>query len=245
MMPKSTATSRPCASTNRLPGCMSAWKKPSRSAWRRKDWMTRAAERDAIVAGGARARRGRDSGMPSIHSLVSTSRAVRSQSGLRHAEIGIVLACSRRVPTAAAASSRRSISIGDRARERLHDLDGRRRRASRHAALERARAANRMRRDRGRSAARTPGRSTFTATRRVAIGVADARAVHLRDRGGRDRLAEFREQVVERPAERAPRPCATASWRGKGGMRSCSAFEVARDRACRRCRAASPGTGRT
>ena len=32
MMPKSTATRRPCASTNRFPGCMSAWKKPSRSA---------------------------------------------------------------------------------------------------------------------------------------------------------------------------------------------------------------------
>ena len=40
MMPKSTATSRPASSTNRLPGCMSAWKKPSRSAWRRKLWIT-------------------------------------------------------------------------------------------------------------------------------------------------------------------------------------------------------------
>ena len=40
MMPKSTATSLPSSSTNRLPGCMSAWKKPSRSAWRRKVWIT-------------------------------------------------------------------------------------------------------------------------------------------------------------------------------------------------------------
>ena len=40
MMPASTATMRPAASTNRLPGCMSAWKKPSRIAWRRKDWIT-------------------------------------------------------------------------------------------------------------------------------------------------------------------------------------------------------------
>ena len=40
MMPKSTATSRPASSRNRLPGCMSAWKKPSRSAWRRKLWIT-------------------------------------------------------------------------------------------------------------------------------------------------------------------------------------------------------------
>ena len=40
MMPKSTATSLPSSSTNRLPGCMSAWKKPSRSAWRRKLWIT-------------------------------------------------------------------------------------------------------------------------------------------------------------------------------------------------------------
>ena len=40
-MPRSTATMVPSASTNRLPGCMSAWKKPSRSVWRRKtvpDW---------------------------------------------------------------------------------------------------------------------------------------------------------------------------------------------------------------
>ena len=52
MMPKSTATRRPSASTNRLPGCMSAWKKPSRMAWRRKDWMTVRPSADPVVAGG-------------------------------------------------------------------------------------------------------------------------------------------------------------------------------------------------
>ena len=52
MMPKSTATSRPCASTNRFPGCMSAWKKPSRSAWVRKLRITITRDALGIVTGG-------------------------------------------------------------------------------------------------------------------------------------------------------------------------------------------------
>ena len=53
MMPKSTATMSPAASTNRLPWCMSAWKKPSRSAWRRKACIRFSRERRQVVAGGA------------------------------------------------------------------------------------------------------------------------------------------------------------------------------------------------
>ena len=36
MIPKSTATTLPSASTSRLPGCRSAWKKPSRKTWLKK-----------------------------------------------------------------------------------------------------------------------------------------------------------------------------------------------------------------
>ncbi len=57
MMPKSTATMRPSSSTNRFPGCMSAWKKPSRIAWRRKVWITARAELRQVEALGAAARR--------------------------------------------------------------------------------------------------------------------------------------------------------------------------------------------
>ena len=37
MMPKSTTASAPSASTNTFPGCRSAWKKPSRKTWLKKD----------------------------------------------------------------------------------------------------------------------------------------------------------------------------------------------------------------
>ena len=121
MMPKSTATSWPSSSTNRLPGCMSAWKKPSRSAWRRKLWITVRAEpgrsKPLAVSASWSA-----SGVPSIHSSVSTSRAVRSQStaGMRKSASSLVFSA---ISEAAAASSRKSISIAHRARQRLHHLD--------------------------------------------------------------------------------------------------------------------------
>src|SRR5664279_157213 len=79
MMPKSTATMWPSGSTNRLPGCMSAWKKPSRSAWRRKVCI-RAAARCARSRPLASIAARSESGVASIHSSVSTSLAVRSQS---------------------------------------------------------------------------------------------------------------------------------------------------------------------
>ena len=37
MMPKSTTASAPLASTKTFPGCRSAWKKPSRKTWLKKD----------------------------------------------------------------------------------------------------------------------------------------------------------------------------------------------------------------
>ena len=66
---------------------MSAWKKPSRSAWRRKDCTTDAAMRLGIVPGAqisaSRSRRR----VPSTHSVTSTSRPVSSQFTAGSAEI--------------------------------------------------------------------------------------------------------------------------------------------------------------
>ena len=89
MMPKSTATSLPSASTNRLPGCMSAWKKPSRSAWRRKVWITRAAERLQVEA-----RRLERGAVGQRHAVDPFERQHVARGAVpvdrRHAEIGIV-----------------------------------------------------------------------------------------------------------------------------------------------------------
>ena len=161
-MPRSTATMVPSASTNRFPGCMSAWKKPSRSVWRRKD-CTRLAAIASRSWPAARKRLDIDILMPSIHSMVSTSRPVRSQStagtrkpgssagvlaefreggGLQpqiHLDLGGLrqrLASPR--PAAAGASTGCSVPAGGRRGNSF--------------------------RDRGRSAVRTPGRMTFTAT---------------------------------------------------------------------------------
>ena len=65
-------------------------------------------------------RRDRERGMPSIHSSVSTSLRRALPIDARHAEIRDRPACSRPISDSAAASSRRSISMRDRARQRLH-----------------------------------------------------------------------------------------------------------------------------
>ena len=64
---------------------MSAWKKPSRMAWRRKE---RSTVRPSALRSWPAARSAAWSaiGMPSIHSSVSTRRAVRRQSTVGHAE---------------------------------------------------------------------------------------------------------------------------------------------------------------
>ena len=69
---------------------MSAWKNPSRNAWRRNVWITaRASSRRSKPLACSRARS--DSGVASIHSSVRTSLLVRSQSTVGHAKIRIIL----------------------------------------------------------------------------------------------------------------------------------------------------------
>ena len=88
---------------------MSAWKKPSRSAWRRKACISRRASAGRSWPAARSASRS-DSLMPSIHSRVSTSRAVSSHStfGTRKPWSAAVASA---ISESAAASSRRSISI--------------------------------------------------------------------------------------------------------------------------------------
>ena len=78
-MPKSSATRLPAGSTNRLPWCISAWKKPSRMAWRRNDWITLS---PSALRSSPRARSASTSAIdvPSIHSVVSTRLLLRPHS---------------------------------------------------------------------------------------------------------------------------------------------------------------------
>ena len=169
MMPKSTKVNLPSASTNRFPGCMSAWKKPSRSAWRRKVWITacdRCLRSKPLASSVARSY----SGVPSIHSSVSTSLAVRSQSTAGTRKSGSALVFSA-ISDSAAASSRRSISSATERRKVSTVSISRSRRASADrlsaccAAKVKASRSTRKRRS-------TFGRSTFTATGLLPSGVA-------------------------------------------------------------------------
>ena len=182
------------------------------------------------------------SGVPSIHSSVSTSLPVRSQSTAGTRKSGSALVFSA-ISDSAAASSRRSISMRDRAAQgrrpsRSCAAAAPRRKDSRRAARRRS-----AHRDRRGSAARRSGRSTFTATALRPSGVVDLGAMHLRDRGGGDRRAERRVGLASAACRAPPRP--RPRPRPAGTAPSCPAAISGRAPARRRPRrAASPGTGR-
>ena len=213
MMPKSTATRRPSSSTNRLPGCMSAWKKPSRSAWRRKLWITlrpSAGRSKPLAASAAWSL----SGVPSIHSSVSTSRAVRSQS-----------TAGTRKPASSRVFSRH---FGKRGRFQpeihfhRHRAGERRHRFDRAQALRFERQAFRLARGKEKGveidleAALDAGPQNFHRHRLAHAVDVDFGAVHLRDRGGGDRRPEAgidRDRAACRRRRRwplPPRPAGTA-----------------------------------
>ena len=183
--------------------------------------MTVRAKRDPVVAGGLD---GREVAEADAVDPFDRQHVARGQVpvGLRHAEIRHRPWCFRRVRRRAAASRRRSISIGDRARERLDDLDrlagaGHRAPGARTGARRRAWPAGR-----GRSASRRRAAAPSRRPTSSPSAVADARLVDLGDRGGGDRLAEFDEQTRRSGGRARPRPMRTPLPRGKGGMRSCS-----------------------
>ena len=219
MMPKSTKVSLPSASTNRFPGCMSAWKKPSRSAWRRKVWITacdRCLRSKPLASSVARS----CSGVPSIHSSVSTSLAVRSQStdGTRKSGSALVFSA---ISDSAAASSRRSISMRDRAAQGGDGLDHAQPPRLRRQAFGLA----------GREGegfeidAEAPldvGPQHLHGDGLAALGRDDFGAMHLRDRGRGDRRAERRVGPPTAACRARPTTTASASACGNGAILSCS-----------------------
>ena len=230
----------PSSSTNRLPGCMSAWKKPSRSAWRRKVWITaraRCLRSKPLASSLARS----CSGVPSIQSSVSTSLAVRSQSTAGTRKSGSRLGVLRHL------GQRRGLEPQvhldrDRAAQRrdgLHQAQPPRLGDSASA----RRAANVKASRSTRKRCSMLGRSTLTATGLRPAGVSiSARctcAIEAAATAGPNVGERFAERLAERCRRPPPRP------RGAGTAPSCPAGF--RDRGRARCRprpAASPGTGR-
>ena len=227
MMPKSTATSRPSSSTNRLPGCMSAWKKPSRNAWRRKRLDHVAAERRQIEALGL------ERGMVveracrrSIPASALRARCGPSRPSAR--ESRNPCACSRAISDSAAASSRKSISIATERASVATASTGRRRCASsEHASAMRAAKKNASRSD--FKAPLDAGAKNFTATGLRAPSDVDLGAVHLCDRGGGDRRPEARIDRARAACRRRPAMAASASACGNGAMLVLQAFQIVRD----------------
>ena len=219
MMPKSTATSRPSASTNRLPGCMSAWKKPSRSAWRRKALDHRAAERRqveplACERGAVAERRAVD---PFEREHLARG-AVPVDGG--HAEIRIVLWCSRPFPKAP------RLPAGNPVRSRPSAPASRPPRPGAAAALRprmsSAMRAAKQKASRSRLKRRSmPGRRIFTATARGPAVARDRRpGAPARSRPRRPAGPKLAKTSVS-GLPNAAATTASASACGNGGIWSC------------------------
>ena len=165
--------------------------------------------------------------MPSIHSIVSTSCVVRSQStaGTRKS------ASSRDIFGEFAGGRGLEPEIhlhAHRACERIDDLDGLEAPQPRQRGVRRNGRRKYMS-DRSRAKRRsTPGRSTLTATACSPSRVAHAGAMHLRDRSRRHRFAEFAENGIDRFAPKAASTVRDASSRGKRGH---AVLQQLRDRA--------------
>ena len=182
-----------------------------------------------------------DSGVASIHSSVSTSLVVRSQStaGTRKSGSSLVFSA---ISESAAASRRKSISTITERRSVSTTSMSRSRRASARQILRRARGEGESV-EVGVKAPFDAGPQHFDGDARGPSAVSTVGAMHLRDRGGGDRRAEAAKTPLaaacrtrRRPPLR-PRPAGTAA----------SGPAAARDRARapRRPRpAASPETGR-
>ncbi len=216
MMPKSTAASRPRGVRNRFPGCMSAWKKPSRTAWRRKDWI-RTRPRSGKFTPERRKASTSDKGAPSIHSRVMTSRAQRSQStlGTRKSSSPWVFSANS---DAAAASSRKSISIlTERARVSTTPTGLSLRASVKNLSAKRA-AKNMSPRSRWNRRS-IPGRSTFTATGRATpSSITVARWTCATEAAATGSLNSTKTSLIGRA--KAFSITATATARGKGSILS-------------------------
>ena len=122
MMPKSTATRRPSRIDEQIARMHVGVEEAvaQRVAQEGLDHRARRAPAGRGPRASSAARS--ESGVPSIHSSVSTSRAVRSQSTVGTRKSGSSLVFSA-ISESAAASSRRSISIATERAQRLDHLD--------------------------------------------------------------------------------------------------------------------------
>ncbi len=196
MMPKSTATMTPSSATKRLPGCRSAWKKPSRNTCLKK---ARAAfSRIARGSRPAATSAARSSmGMPATRSRVSTSRLVRRQSTAGTRKSGSSPKFCRS-SEAAAASKRRSISRRTVSASVSTTATGFNRRSAGCDALDEIGEPEEEIEIAGEGPA-IFGRSTLTATSAPSDGHG---VVHLGDGGGGDRhVVEALEQRLHGLAE--------------------------------------------
>ena len=141
-----------------------------------------------------------ESGMPSTHSRVSTSRAVRVPVRRRNAEVGVLGDVLRHFRERRCLQAQIHLE-GHRACQHVDDLDGLQALGARIEALD------------GAGGEIEGGKITAKASvdagaqhlhRRLAltVGVADHRLVHLRHRRGGYRFGQFREEMVKRPAQR-------------------------------------------
>ena len=244
MMPKSTATSRPCAIDEQI--ALDACRRGrSRRAARGagSDWMTAAAERAAgrspAASSAARSVSG-DAVDPFQRQDVARRCGPSRPCGTRKSGSSLVFSA---ISDSAAASSRRSISIATERASVSTTSTSRRRRASARIAL-------------GAAARRSSNASRSRAKRALDAGpqhlhrdgAAPSRRAPRRDAPARSRrrrpASPKRDEELVRSACRARLDDrASASACGNGAIRSCSA---SRSRATRRRRrrAASPGTGR-
>ena len=234
MMPKSSATYLPWCSastaTKMLPGCMSAWKKPSRNTCVKK--ISTPARDEALEVDSRRASASsiRPIGMPAIRSITSTSACGPVPVDLGHAAAAANRRKLRRSCEQFAASRVRSSSSWIVLSNSATTSRGRRRRPSLHS---------RSTSDRGRLHQREvvlddggDVRAQYLDRDRRAVG--KLREMDLRDRRARDRhRVERAEDLVDRLAvdpRRAPRrPARTET----------AARDPAASRARRRCRSAS------
>ncbi len=196
---------------------MSAWKKPSRKAWRRNVWITaraRCLRSKPLASSLARS----CSGVPSIQSSVSTSLAVRSQSTAGTRKSGSRLVFSA-ISDSAAASNRRSISIQTERRSVATVSIRRSRRASADSASAR-RAANVKASRSTRKRCSMLGRSTLTATGLRPAGV----SISARCTCAIEAAATAGPKSANASPSGLPSAAVTtasASWRGNGAILSC------------------------
>ena len=243
MMPKSTATRRPCRVDEQIAGMHVGVEEAVADRMAQEgldDACGRAPTRSRPAASMAARSYSADAVDPFDRQHVARGQI---PFGLRHAEIGVVLACSRRVPRGPpprAAGPSRSRPSGPASR-RPRPASG---------AWHRARCARTAGRrsawpgDRARNCSRTPGRTTLTATSaspsRRAMRALCTWAMEAAAIGSLNSQKDLVDRAAERDLDHAHGLRAR-----KGRHAVLQAFEVARRARRRRCRDASPGTGRT